>query len=99
VPDDNVRNWTDYSNFYERYFKHSDKEADGSHTHLNPARYQWGHVVRENFAPGPEGARQLKKLLSKVKGTLVEMPLMFLIQEDIAKQGLSLNAFTEEIYT
>lgn len=99
VPDDNVRNWTDYRNFYERYFKQADKEADGSHPHLNPTRYQWGHVVRENFAPGPEGARQLKELLSKVKGTLVEMPLMFLIQEDIAKQGLSLNAFTEEIYT
>lgn len=99
VPDDNVRNWTDYKNFYEYYFQGADKEADVEDKLSHPSKYRWGHVARENFAPGPEGAKQLKELLSKVKGTLVEMPLMFLIQEDIAKEGLTLNAFTEEIYT
>ena len=34
-----------------------------------------------------------------MKGTLVEMPLLFLIKEDIAKEGVGLNAFTEEVYT
>ena len=43
--------------------------------------------------------REVKDLLITIKGTLVEMPLMFLIKEDIAKEGISLNAFTEEIYT
>jgi phospholipase D1/2 len=56
-------------------------------------------VVRDDFAPGAEGAKQVKELLSQVKGTLVEMPLMFLIEEDIAKEGLTLNDLTEPLYT
>lgn len=31
--------------------------------------------------------------------TLVEMPLQFLQEEDIAKEGLGLNALTEIVYT
>lgn len=96
VPDDRVRNWSEYKEFYEFYFHKLDNRGDGfSH----PARFQWGHVVRDNFAPGAEGARQVKELLSQVKGTLVEMPLMFLIDEDIAKEGLTLNDLTEPLYT
>lgn len=64
-----------------------------------PAKYKWGHVVAENFSPGAQGAGEVKELLSRVKGTLVEMPLLFLIKEDIAKEGVGLNAFTEEVYT
>ena len=41
----------------------------------------------------------MKDILSTIKGNLVEMPLLFLIKEDIAVEGLSLNAFTEEVYT
>ena len=41
----------------------------------------------------------MKEMLSRVRGRLVEMPLLFLIKEDIAKEGVSLNAFTEEVYT
>jgi phospholipase D1/2 len=37
--------------------------------------------------------------LSTIKGTLVEMPLLFLKEEDIAQEGVGLNALTEEIYT
>jgi phospholipase D1/2 len=37
--------------------------------------------------------------LSTIKGTLVEMPLLFLKEEDIAKEGVGLNALTEELYT
>jgi phospholipase D1/2 len=100
VPDDSVRNWKDYNNFYEVFFKKADQEAEGKEGNLMPALYQWGHVVSRNFSPGDQGVREVKDLLSTVKGTLVEMPLQFLIEErDIAKQGLSLNAFTEEIYT
>lgn len=95
VPDDTVRNWATYKEFYEYYFHQTDKEGEAK----RPARFQWGHVVRDDFAPGAEGARQVKELLSQVKGTLVEMPLMFLIEEDVAKTGLTLNDLTEPIYT
>ena len=55
--------------------------------------------MKEDFAPGDEGLREVKDILSEIKGTIVEMPLLFLIDEDIAKEGLSLNILTEEIYT
>jgi phospholipase D1/2 len=99
VPDDTVRNWNDYKEFYEYYFQKGDAPANGPKTEQKPARYMWGHVVRDDFSPGAAGVREVKELLSRVKGTLVEMPLMFLIEEDIAKEGPSLNALTEEVYT
>lgn len=99
VPHDDVRTWKDYDAFYERFFHEADKEADGKEGNKTPAKYRWGHVVAENFSPGDLGVREMKDLLSTIKGNLVEMPLLFLIKEDIAKEGLSLNAFTEVIYT
>ncbi|KAJ5563501.1 Phospholipase D/Transphosphatidylase [Penicillium sp. DV-2018c] len=96
VPDDSVRNWAAYKEFSEYYFHKTTESRDGP---ARPARFQWGHVVRDNFAPGAEGVKQVKELLSQVKGTLVEMPLMFLIEEDIAKEGLTLNDLTEPLYT
>ena len=99
VPDDSVRNWKDYDTFYECFFHEADEEADGKEGNKTPAKYRWGHVVAEDFSEGSEGVGEVKNLLSTIKGTLVEMPLLFLIEEDIAKQGLSLNAFTEDIYT
>ncbi|PYH41596.1 putative phospholipase D (PLD) [Aspergillus saccharolyticus JOP 1030-1] len=98
VPDDQVRNWATYKEFYGYYFHNADKQAYGKDD-SQPARYEYGHVVRDDFPPGPEGVKQVKELLSQVKGTLVEMPLMFLIEEDIAKEGLTLNELTEPIYT
>ena len=93
-----MRSWHDYKEFFEYNFHDADLQADQKDK-KQPARYKWGHVVRDNFPPGPEGVRQVKDLLSKIKGTLVEMPLMFLIDEDIAKEGATLNALTEEVYT
>ncbi|CAI7632613.1 unnamed protein product [Penicillium glandicola] len=98
VPDDTVRNWAEYKEFYEYYFHKTEKKGEGKEGE-RPARFQWGHVVSDDFAPGAEGAKQVKELLSQVKGTLVEMPLMFLIEEDIAKEGLTLNDLTETLYT
>ena len=99
VPHDDVRTWKDYDNFYESFFKRSEKGADGKEVRKVPARYEWGHVVADNFSSGQLGVGELKDLLSTIKGTLVEMPLLFLIKEDIAKEGVSLNAFTKEVYT
>ncbi|KAJ5405099.1 hypothetical protein N7465_006383 [Penicillium sp. CMV-2018d] len=100
VPDDSVRNWAEYKEFYEYYFHKTEGRAgEGMEGSARPARFQWGHVVSDDFAPGAEGAKQVKELLSQVKGTLVEMPLMFLIEEDIAKEGLTLNDLTEPLYT
>ena len=62
-------------------------------------KYEWGHVVAEQFSPGVRGAAEVKEILSQIRGSLVEMPLLFLKDEDIAKEGLGLNAFTEEVYT
>ncbi|KAL8999842.1 MAG: hypothetical protein Q9169_001383 [Polycauliona sp. 2 TL-2023] len=99
VPHDDVRTWKDYDNFYEIFFKKSEKGVDGQEVRKVSGRYEWGHVVAENFSPGQRGVDELKGLLGTIQGTLVEMPLLFLIKEDIAQEGVSLNAFTEEVYT
>ncbi|KAJ5616677.1 hypothetical protein N7537_001791 [Penicillium hordei] len=93
-----MRNWATYKVFYEYYFHKADKETEGK-GFRRPPRSQWGHVVRDDFAPGAEGAKQVKELLSQVKGTLVEMPLKFLIERDIAKGGITLNELTQPLYT
>ncbi|GME28798.1 putative phospholipase d active site motif protein [Neofusicoccum parvum] len=107
VPFDGVRTWDQYDEYYERYFKEDKKEKEEKDDEAKedegkegkPRRYKRGHVISENFAPGEEGARQVKEILSRIKGTLVEMPLLFLKDEDVAKSGVALNAFTEEVYT
>ncbi len=93
VPYDGVRNWQQYQDFYSRFFKADNKDPS------KPSKYQWGHVVAENFSPGERGVREMKDILATIKGTLVEMPLLFLKDEDIAQEGLGLNAFTEAVYT
>ncbi|KAI0478072.1 phospholipase [Xylaria cf. heliscus] len=94
VPNDRVRNWEDYDDFFSRHFIIPGveiKEADKA------GRVAYGHVVPEEFEGG---VSEVKEWLSRVRGTLVEMPLDFLIDvEDLAKEGLSLNAFTDELYT
>lgn len=102
VPTDEVRNWKQYDEYYERFFKEGkenddDKDAEGKDSKtVKPSTWKWGHVVAEEF---PGGVEEVKEVLSRIRGTLVEMPLLFLKDEDIAKEGLSLNAFTEEVYT
>ncbi|KAK5947542.1 hypothetical protein PMZ80_001695 [Knufia obscura] len=96
VPDDTVKNWKEYKEFYEYYFAKSDAKSGGKDENKKPARVEYGHVVKSDF---PGGVKELKDLLSQVKGTLVEMPLCFLQDEDMAKENLSFNALTAEIYT
>ena len=98
IPDDRVRSWKDYEDYFEKYFHDAEGVVDGKKPSTD-ARNQWGHVVKQEFSSGPEGAQEVKNVLSTIKGSLVEMPLQFLINEDIAQIGLTLNAFTEEVYT
>lgn len=93
VPDDRVRNWKDYHEYYEQYFlSPSPKEEKNP----KPSKYPYGHVVKEEF---PGGVDELKAWLARVRGNLVEMPLHFMDGVDFAKEGFELNALTEEIYT
>ena len=98
VPDDRVRTWKQYEEFYEKYFHDAQQVADGKKPSTD-AKVKWGHVVKQEFSSGAKGAAEVKEILSTVKGTIVEMPLSFLADEDIAREGLMLNPFTEEVYT
>lgn len=106
VPNDAVRTWEDYDNFFSRHFiipgaekkeEDEDDEARRRREEEDARKVQYGHVVRDEF---PGGVSELKDWLSRVRGTLVEMPLQFLVDvPDLAKEGLSLNAFTDDLYT
>ena len=93
VPADNMRTWEQYEAFYQNLFVSPSKPDDK--VQIKP-RYEYGHVVKEEF---PGGVRELKEWLSGVRGTLVEMPLLFMDKVDFAKEGLKLNALTDEVYT
>ncbi|KAF1836290.1 phospholipase D/nuclease [Decorospora gaudefroyi] len=95
VPTDEVKNWKQYDEYYSRFFGQDEKAKENK----KPSLYKWGHVVAEKFSPGEQGVREVKEVLSTIKGTLVEMPLLFLKEEDIAQEGMGLNALTEELYT
>ena len=95
VPADNVHDWKEYDDFFGKYFiapTSSDKDAKEK----PPAKYEYGHVVQEEF---PRGVDELKECLDGVRGTLVEMPLHFMDKVDFAKEGLKFNALTDEVYT
>lgn len=96
VPNDCVRTWEEYDEFFSRHFVipgTEEKEKKGE----EDGKVGYGHVVRSEF---PGGARELKEWLGRVRGTLVEMPLGFLGDvDDIAKEGLGLNGLTMELYT
>ena len=100
VPDDNVKNWKQYDEFYEKYFSPQEATKEGKEGKKEkPSTWKLGHVVSENFSKGEKGLHEVKEILSRVRGTLVEMPLLFLKEEDIAIEGLSLNYLTEVVYT
>ncbi|KAM0251134.1 hypothetical protein ACHAQJ_008304 [Trichoderma viride] len=98
VPDDRVRNWDDYDSFFSKYFTiPSAKENEQKSDDGKDGKVPYGHVVREEF---PGGVPELKEWLSRVRGNLINMPLQFLIEvEEIAKEGLTLNGLTDELYT
>lgn len=64
VPDDAVQNWKQYDEYFARYFKADD---DPARDQGRPSTWKLGHVVREEFSPGAQGAREVKEVLSRVK--------------------------------
>ncbi|PNS19358.1 Phospholipase D1 [Sphaceloma murrayae] len=110
VPSDKARNWEEYESYYAKYFpllkedsKEQEKKADEQKIKeqggdpQRPSTWKIGHVVSEEFPPGEAGAREVKQILSRIRGTLVEMPLLFMDGVDFAREGVALNAFTEEV--
>jgi phospholipase D1/2 len=93
VPHDNVKTWPEYDEWYEKNFR---VENPAAKEKAPAGPYKVGHVVRDEF---PGGVGEVKEWLSRVRGTLVEMPLLFLKDEDMAKEGMGFNAFTAELYT
>lgn len=55
-----------------------------------------GHLV---VGKDEMSTKEVKDKLSQVKGHLVWMPLEFLVDEELAEIGLSVNSWTESIYT
>jgi phospholipase D1/2 len=102
VPNDHVRSWEDYQNFFARHFiipgADDGKECVVSESkQKQEGKVEYGHIVREEF---PGGVAEAKEWLSRIRGTLVDMPLDFLVDvPDIAMDGLTLNFLTDELYT
>ena len=53
-----------------------------------------GHIYNKDMP-----AQEIKAKLDEIKGHLVWMPLDFLRDAPMAERGLSLNQYTESIYT
>ncbi|KKA31135.1 hypothetical protein TD95_000597 [Thielaviopsis punctulata] len=101
VPNDCVRTWEQYDEFFSKHFRMPDgdarKDEKGEAKDAQDGKVEYGHVVKSEF---PGGVQEVKEWLGRVRGTLVEMPLQFLADVgDIAEEGLTLNAMTDELYT
>lgn len=77
APDNSMKTWAQYvATAAERKLGSQGEVMD---LHLRG----WGHVMRQNFAAGQEGAKQVKEILATIRGTLVDMPLEFMKYDDI----------------
>ncbi|KAF7542350.1 hypothetical protein G7Z17_g11650 [Cylindrodendrum hubeiense] len=103
VPNDLVRTWKAYDEFFSDKFiipgkkEDSAKQEKKENAEIKEGKVEYGHIVRGEF---PGGVQEVKEWLGGIRGTLVEMPLDFLVDvDDIAKEGLTLNNLTDELYT
>jgi phospholipase D1/2 len=97
VPTNRVRTWKEYDSFFSQYFIIPGKKDQDVKAELKKGKVEYGHIVRSEF---PGGVQEVKQWLSRIRGTLVEMPLDFLIDAgDIAKEDLTLNSLTYDLYT
>jgi phospholipase D1/2 len=97
VPTNRVRTWKEYDTFFSQYFIIPGKKDQDVKAELKKGKVEYGHIVKSEF---PGGVREVREWLSRIRGTLVEMPLDFLVDAgDIAKEGLTLNDLTNSLYT
>ncbi len=97
VPNDKVRNWDQYEQFFAQHFVLPSADSKTRQQAKGSGKVDYGHIVRSEF---PGGVSELKQWLGRIRGNLVDMPLQFLVEvEDLAKEGLSLNDLTDELYT
>jgi phospholipase D1/2 len=113
VPDDNVHTWVEYKEFYEYFFATTDTQPKGKENSKLPPRVEYGHVVRDDFPGGVQELKELlsqvKGTLVEMPLCFLQSKSFFrsevsakltpVADEDIAKEGLTLNALTEELYT
>lgn len=77
APDNSMKTWIQYvAKAAERKLGSKGEMLD---LHLRGS----GHVMRTNFSAGQEGAKKVKEILAKIRGTLVDMPLEFMSYDDI----------------
>lgn len=88
MPDDTAQTWLQYQALFWKRFS----GPDGLHM------AQWGHVAKANFPAGDEGTKAVKEELSRIRGTLVEMPLQFLAKTDIQIEDPGYNIITRQGY-
>ncbi|KAJ5107867.1 phospholipase D/nuclease [Penicillium angulare] len=88
MPDDTAKSWLQYETLFWKRFT----GPEGLHM------AQWGHVAKDNFAAGDEGLKEVKEELAKIRGTLVEMPLDFLVNTDIQIEDPGYNVITRQGY-
>lgn len=101
VPDDKVRTWADYDDFFGSRFAAPGGKASSRRKKSRGGKLrgktEYGHIVKDEF---PGGIDEVKTWLSRVRGTLVDMPLNFLADvEAMTSQGWAMNGLTEELYT
>lgn len=97
VPDDRMRTWEEYDAQFSNYFVMPGTSEEDAKKGYKEGKVDYGHVVPKEF---PGGLEELKDWLGGVRGTLVEMPLQFLIDvPDLAEDGLTLNSLTDDLYT
>lgn len=88
VPDDSIKSWLEYDELFWKRFT----GPDGFHFG------QWGHVEKGNFLSGDDGVKEVKEELSKIRGTLVKMPLQFLVNSNIQIGDLGYDIITRQGY-
>lgn len=67
VPNNKVRTWEDYENFFSKYFVVPGEDPKKAEEGYRQGKIDYGHVVREEF---PGGVKELKDWLNGVRGNL-----------------------------
>lgn len=70
VPHDNVRTWKDYDNFYENFFKKSEKGADGKEVRQLPVKIRVGSCCRRELLSWSAGCCRVERPAQYYQGNI-----------------------------